>query len=278
MLVDSHCHLDFPGLVEEQAAVIARAEAAGVRVIQTIGTRLGAFDRVLAIAERHASVFCSVGVHPHGAAEEEIDGPAPLLEKASHPKVIGIGESGLDYHYDNSPRDVQARVFRAHIQAARASGLPLIVHTRDADLDTIEVLGQEMRRGAFTGVIHCYSSGPDLAKAALEMGLYLGIGGILTFKRSDALRATVRGVPLDRILLETDAPYLAPEPHRGRRNEPAHVALIARVLAEVKGLAIEDVARATTDNFFHLFSRATRPESNRPASSANWPDSRRVTL
>jgi TatD DNase family protein len=260
MLVDSHCHLDFPALAEEGDAVLERACAAGVGVVQTIGTRFDRFDRVLAIAEADPRIFCSVGVHPHHAAKEPLESPEPLLAHAAHPKVIGIGESGLDYYYDHSPRDVQERVFRAHIEAARRSGLPLVVHTRDADEDTIAVLREEMARVPFTGVIHCYSSSRALGVAAVEMGMYLGIGGILTFRRSDELRATVRELPLDRLLLETDAPYLAPEPHRGKRNEPAHVALVAARLAEVKGVALAEIEQATTANFFRLFAKATPPE------------------
>jgi TatD DNase family protein len=198
-------------------------------------------------------------VHPQGAAKEPLDDPARLLAWTEHPKVIGIGESGLDYHYEHSPRDVQAAVFQLHIQAARASGLPLIVHTREADRDTADLLRAAMAEAPFTGVVHCYSSSPELGFAAIEMGLYLGIGGILTFKKSEQLRATVRELPLERLLLETDAPYLAPEPFRGRRNEPAYVAHVAATLAEVKGVTPAQIASATTDNFFRLFVKAQRP-------------------
>ncbi len=259
MLVDSHCHLDFPALAQESAAILARARAAGVRVMQTIGTRLDTFERVLAIADANSGVWCSVGVHPHRAAKETLEDAAPLLAQAPHPKVIGIGESGLDYYYDHAPKDVQARVFRVHIEAARTSGLPLIVHTRDADEDTIAILRDAMAAGPFTGVIHCYSSSPELGWQAIELGLYLGIGGILTFRRSEELRATVRELPLERLLLETDAPYLAPEPFRGQRNEPAHVAAIAARLAELKGIPADEVERATTANFFRLFTKAQPP-------------------
>jgi TatD DNase family protein len=259
VLVDSHCHLDFPGLAEERDAVLARARAAGVGTIQTIGTRLSPFEQVVAITEVNDDFYCSVGVHPHRAAKEPLDEPAQLLAWAEHPRVIGIGESGLDYYYDHSPRDVQAAVFRLHIEAARQSGLPLIVHTRDADRDTADLLRAAMAEAPFTGVIHCYSSSPELGFAAIEMGLYLGLGGILTFKKSDQLRATVRELPLERLLLETDAPYLAPEPFRGRRNEPAYVAHVAATLAEVKDLALAEVETATTDNFFRLFTKAHRP-------------------
>jgi TatD DNase family protein len=256
MLVDSHCHLDFPGLAEERARVIERAHAAGVAVMQTIGTRLSTFDRVLAIAEAEPGIFCSVGVHPHQADEEGVDEPGPLVARTRHAKVIGIGESGLDYYYDNSSRAGQERSFRAHIEAARESDLPLIVHTRDADHDTIDLLRAAMAEAPFAGVIHCYSSSPELGFAAVEMGLYLGLGGILTFKRSDELRATVRGLPLDRLILETDAPYLAPQPFRGKRNEPAYVAHVAATLAEVKALPVAEIEQATTDNFFRLFAKA----------------------
>jgi TatD DNase family protein len=259
VLVDSHCHLDFPALAEERDAVLARARAAGVGTIQTIGTRLNTFAQVLTIAEANPDVYCSVGVHPHRAAKEPLDDASALLAWAAHPRVIGIGESGLDYHYEHSPRDVQATVFRMHIEAARASGLPLIVHTRDADRDTADLLRAAMAEAPFAGVIHCYSSSPELGFAAVEMGLYLGLGGILTFKNSDQLRATVRELPLERLLLETDAPYLAPEPLRGRRNEPAYVAHVAATLAEVKGLALAEIETATTDNFFRLFTKAKRP-------------------
>jgi TatD DNase family protein len=228
--------------------------------MQTIGTRLTSFDQVLEIAQSQPGVYCSVGVHPHRAASDGPADAAALLARIDHPKVIGIGESGLDYHYDNSPRADQARSFRVHIDAARASGLPLIVHTRDADGDTIEMLRTAMAEGRFTGVIHCYSTSPELGFAAIDLGLYLGLGGILTFRRSEQLRATVRELPLERLLLETDAPYLAPEPFRGKRNEPAYVAQVAATLAEVKGLSVAEVTRATSDNFFRLFTRARSPD------------------
>ena len=259
MLVDSHCHLDHGRYADDREAVIARARAAGVGVMQTIGTSLTRFDEVLALAETHPEVYCSVGVHPHDAAREVLEGPEPLLERALHPKVIGIGEAGLDYYYQHSPAEAQARGLAVHIEAARQSDLPLIVHTRDADEDTVAHLRQAMEERPFTGVIHCYSTSPALGHAAVAMGLYLGLGGILTFKRSEELRATVRELPLDRLLLETDAPYLAPEPDRGRRNEPAYVARVAATLAEVKGLPIAEIERATTANFFRLFTKASPP-------------------
>jgi len=259
MLVDSHCHLDHARYADDREAVIGRARAAGVKIMQTIGTRLARFDEVLALAEAHDDVFCSVGVHPHDAGKEPLEDPAPLLERAAHPKVIGIGEAGLDYHYQNSTPEEQAAGLRVHIRAARASGLPLIVHTRDADEDTIAILREGMAEGPFTGVIHCYSTSPALGFAAVELGLHLGIGGILTFRRSEGLRRTVRELPLDRLLLETDAPYLAPEPQRGRRNEPAYVARVAATLAEVKGLAVAEIERMTSETFFRLFAKASAP-------------------
>jgi TatD DNase family protein len=261
MLVDSHCHLDFPALAEHRDQVIQRARTSGIDVMQTIATRLSTFDRVLAIAQANAGVFCSVGVHPHHADEEGVGDPDALLARTADSQVIGIGESGLDYYYQNSTRAAQERSFRAHIDAARQSGLPLIVHTRDADADTIEILGAAMREGPFTGVIHCYSSGPELGFAAVEMGLYLGLGGILTFKRSDELRATVKALPIERLILETDAPYLAPQPVRGKTNEPAYVTHVVATLAEVKGLPVAEVARVTTANFFRLFSKAAPAEA-----------------
>ena len=262
MLVDSHCHLDFPGLAEDTAGVVERARAAGVQVIQTIATRLESALRVVALAAAHPGVYCALGVHPHHAAKDRVEDAAALLVHSGHPRVIGIGESGLDYYYEHSPKEVQAQVFRAHIDAARQSGLPLVVHTRDADGDTIRILEEAMAAGRFSGVIHCYSSSPELAYRALDLGLYLGIGGMLTFKRCEALRATVREVPLERLLLETDAPYLAPEPFRGKRNEPAYVAHVAARLAEVRGVPVAAIERATSENFFRLFAKARPPASS----------------
>ena len=256
MFVDSHCHLDCPGLVEEEAEVVARAERAGVGLMQTIATRLDRAPGALELARRHASVVVAVGVHPHEAGAAGVAGAEPLLAFADDPKVTAIGESGLDYYYDKSPRDAQARSFRAHIQACRASGLPLVVHTRDADADTAAILEDEMREGPFTGVIHCYSSSRALAERAVALGLHLGIGGIATFKRSEDLRATIKEVPRDRLLLETDAPYLAPPPHRGGRNEPAYIPLIAEVLATTLGETLAAVEAMTTENFFRLFPKA----------------------
>ncbi|MBM3649505.1 MAG: TatD family deoxyribonuclease, partial [Alphaproteobacteria bacterium] len=224
MLIDSHCHLDFPELASDESGVLARARTAGVGGLLTIGTRLDQFAKVRAIAERHDNVWCSVGVHPHEAREEGQRTPDRLLEAARHPKVVGIGETGLDFYYEHSPRAEQAESFRAHVAAARQSGLPLIVHTRDADVETSEILEMEHGHGAFSGLIHCFSSGPEVARRALALGLYISISGIVTFKAAEALRAIVRDVPLDRLLVETDAPYLAPVPKRGKTNEPAFVA------------------------------------------------------
>jgi TatD DNase family protein len=256
MIVDSHCHLDYPGLAEDEAGAIERAKATGVGAMVHIAAKRSGWPVGIALAERRREVFCAVGVHPHEAGKEGLDDPRPLLELASHPRVIAIGESGLDYFYDLSPRDRQAASFRTHIRAARATRLPLIVHTRDADDATMDLLEAEMREGQFTGVIHCYSSSRRLAERAVAIGMYLGIGGILTFRKSDELRAVVRDLPLDRLLVETDAPYLAPEPMRGRTNEPAYTAHVARRLAEVRGLPLAEIEQATTANFRRLFTKA----------------------
>lgn len=265
MLVDSHCHLDFPDFGDEVDDVVARARDAGVATLVSISTHLSKFDAVRAVAERFDDVWCSVGVHPHYAGEEGQDTPDRLIELAAHPRVVGIGESGLDYYYDRSPRDRQQISFRAHIAAARETGLPLIVHARDADEDTADILRDEMGKGAFTGVMHCFSSGRGLAEAALELGMYVSFSGILTFKNAEELREIARDVPDDRLLVETDAPFLAPVPNRGQRNEPAYVVHTAETLAAVKGLDIADLHAKTSENFFRLFSRAV-PPSNGPAA------------
>ncbi|PKQ07312.1 MAG: LuxR family transcriptional regulator [Alphaproteobacteria bacterium HGW-Alphaproteobacteria-11] len=255
MLIDSHCHLDFPDFGPEVEEVVTRAHAAGVGLMVTISTKVSEFDRVRAVAERFPHVFCTVGIHPHEAASEPETDTATLVEMAKHPKVVGIGETGLDYYYEHSPRAAQQRNFRAHIAAARETGLPLVVHTRDADDDTAQILDEETGKGAFPGLLHCFSSGPQLAEKALELGLYISLSGILTFKTADELRATAAKVPLDRLLVETDAPYLAPVPKRGKRNEPAFVVHTAEKLAEVKGVSAAQLAEATTANFLRLFSR-----------------------
>jgi TatD DNase family protein len=256
MLVDSHCHLDFPDFASERDAVIARARDAGIGTMLTIGTRLDQFEGVRAIAEAYGDVWCSVGAHPHEATDHVATTAAELAVLAAHPRVVGIGETGLDFHYDHSPRDVQESVFRAHIAAARASGLPLIVHAREADAEIAAILREER---APAGVLHCFSSGRALAEAALDLGFYISVSGIVTFRNADDLRAIVRDVPLDRLLVETDAPYLAPVPHRGRRNEPAFVAATAAAVAALKGIEPDELGAATTENFFRLFAKATRP-------------------
>jgi TatD DNase family protein len=259
MLVDSHCHLDFPEFSAELDAVVGRARDAGVKTCVSIGTTLERFPNVLRVAERFDNVWCSVGIHPHEAQKEFLGDASPLLEHTGHKKVAGIGETGLDYYYEHSPREQQQGNFRTHIEAARQTGLPLIVHTRDAEDDTIAILREEMAKGPFTGLVHCFTGTQRLADAALELGLFISVSGIATFKKSDALRAVLARVPLDRLLVETDAPYLAPAPHRGKRNEPAFVVNTAAALAEVKGVSPDEIAAATTDNFFRLFTRAQRP-------------------
>ncbi len=255
-LVDSHCHLDFPELSGDADGVVSRARTAGVGHMLTIGTKITKFDGVLAMAERFDNVSCSVGIHPHEAGVEPAMDVDKLTGLAEHPKVVAFGETGLDFFYEHSPRADQDRSFRVHIAAARESELPIIIHTRDADPETAAILDEEMGKGAFTGVIHCFSSGADLAAKALEHGLYISFSGIVTFKKAEALREVAKTVPLDRILVETDSPYLAPVPHRGKTNEPAYVAHTARVVADLKGISPEDLAAQTTANFFRLFSKA----------------------
>ncbi len=257
MLVDSHCHLDFPDFADELDEVIARARQAGVCVMQTISTRLSRFSEVSGIAEAHDGIYCSAGVHPHHVAEEGIWPACEITALADHPCVIGIGETGLDYHYDNSPREAQRRSFREHIQASRSTGLPLIVHTRSADEDTMSILEEETETGGpFPGLIHCFSASRDLAVRSLQLGLSISISGIVTFRNASDLRDIVRDVPLDRLLVETDAPFLAPVPKRGKRNEPALVVHTARCVAELKDVSEGELAAVTTDNFFRLFRAA----------------------
>lgn len=255
-LVDSHCHLDFPELSGDADGVVARARNAGVGHMLTIGTKITQFPNVLAMAERFENVSCSVGIHPHEAAVEPEMDAEKLTALARHPKVVAFGETGLDFYYEHSPRLEQDRSFRAHIAAARETGLPVIVHTRDADAETGAILADEIGKGPFTGVIHCFSSGRGLAEKALELGFYISLSGIVTFKKADALREVVKIVPLDRILVETDSPYLAPVPHRGKTNEPAFVTHTATTVAEIKGVSRDDLARQTTENFFRLFAKA----------------------
>ena len=258
MLVDSHCHLDYAPMADDVSGTLARARTAGVGTLLTIGTKLRDFDRVRAIAESNDNVFCSVGIHPHEAATEPAD-TKRLIELAQHPRVVGIGECGLDYYYDKSPRDRQAENFRAHIRAASETGLPLIVHTRDADADMAAMLTEAKAAGPLTGVLHCFTSSQALATTALGLGFYISISGIVTFKNAEALRDVVRTVPLDRLLVETDSPFLAPVPMRGKPCEPAYVAHTAAKVAELKGVSADELARVTTANFFTLFDRATPP-------------------
>jgi TatD DNase family protein len=258
MLVDSHCHLDFPDFDADRDALVARARAAGVGTMVTISTRVRRFAEIRSIAERYERIFCSIGTHPHNAAEEPDVTTDDLVRIAEDPLVVAIGEAGLDYHYDNSPRDAQAEGFRRHIAAARITGLPLVIHARDADDDIASILTEEAGKGAFPAILHCFSSGRGLAMRGLELGLHVSFSGILTFKRADELRAIAADVPMERLLVETDAPYLAPVPHRGGRNEPAYVAETAKVLAEVKGVSPEAIAAATTENFFRLFAKVPR--------------------
>jgi TatD DNase family protein len=258
MLVDSHCHLDFPDFDADRDALVARARAAGVGTMVTISTRVRRFAEIRAIAERYERIYCSIGTHPHNAAEEPDVTTDHLVRIAEDPLVVAIGEAGLDYHYDNSPRDAQAEGFRRHIAAARITGLPLVIHARDADDDIASILTEEAGKGAFPAILHCFSSGRGLAMRGLELGLHVSFSGILTFKRADELRAIAADVPMERLLVVTDAPYLAPVPHRGGRNEPAYVAETAKVLAEVKGVSPEAIAAATTENFFRLFAKVPR--------------------
>lgn len=258
MLVDSHCHLDFATFADDLDDVVARAGAAGVGMMVTIATSVEGCGSARRVAERFPNVYCSVGVHPHEAKTDGQKSADLLIRLAKHEKTVGIGETGLDYYYEHSPRDDQKVSFRAHIEAARETGLPLIVHTRDADDDTAEILAEEMKRAPFTGLIHCFSAGRKLAETAVDLGLFISVSGIATFKAAEDLRQTLASVPMDRLLVETDAPYLAPTPNRGKRNEPAFVAFTAAKLAEIKGVTPDEIAAATTDNFFRLFTRADR--------------------
>ena len=257
-LVDSHCHLDFPDFDADRDALVERARAAGVGTLVTISTRVRRFAEVRALTERYDRVFCSIGTHPHNAAEELDVTVEDLVAIAAGPKVVAIGEAGLDYHYDKSPRPAQRDGFLRHIAAARTTQLPLVIHAREADADIAAILTDEMGKGAFPAILHCFSSGRDLALTGVALGLYVSFSGILTFKRSDELRAIAKAIPLDRLLVETDAPYLAPVPHRGRRNEPSYVIETAKVLADVKGISGEALAAATSDNFFRLFTKVPR--------------------
>jgi TatD DNase family protein len=260
MLIDSHCHLDFPDFADQLDAVVARARAASIERMVTISTRVRRQADVLAIADRFAEVYCSLGTHPHYAHEELDVTPAELVKRSRTAKVVAIGEAGLDYHYDNSPREAQERGFRTHIAAARESGLPLVIHSREADDDTARILEEEMGQGAFAAVLHCFIGGRDLARRAMTLGHFISFTGILTFKNSEALRAIAAELPADRILVETDAPYLAPGKYRGRRNEPAYVVETAKVLADVRGVSLDAIAEQTTANFYRLFAKVPRAD------------------
>jgi TatD DNase family protein len=255
MLVDSHCHLDFPDFAEDLDAIVARAEAAGVGRIVTISTRVRRLPALLAIAERFPNVYCSVGTHPHHADEEDGITAGELVELTHHPKVVALGEAGLDYFYEHGSRDAQARGFRAHVAAARITGLPLVIHTRDADDDCGRILEEEMAKGAFRAVLHCYTGGRELAMKAISLGLSISFTGILTFKKSQALRDLAAELPADRVMVETDAPYLAPGKFRGKRNEPSYVVETAKVLAETRGVSLDELSRQTSENFFRLFCK-----------------------
>ena len=258
-LVDSHCHLDFPDFEAERDAVAERARARGVERIVTISTRVREFHKLAAIVARYDDVYASIGTHPHNAAEELDVTVDDLCRIAEAPKVVAIGEAGLDYHYDKSPRDAQAAGFRTHIAAARETGLPLVIHAREADDDIAAILEEEMGKGPFKAILHCFSSGAALAERGLALGLYVSFSGIVTFRNAETIRDIARNVPLDRMLVETDAPYLAPPPNRGKRNEPAFVADTARILAEAIDVPLETLAAATTDNFYRLFSKVKAP-------------------
>ena len=255
MLIDTHCHLDFPDFAPEEAAVVARAHAAGVGRMVTISTHVGKFATYAAIAERYDNVFCTVGTHPNHALDEPEASADELVALARHPKCVAFGEAGLDYHYNHAPKDVAHRVFRKHIAAARAAQLPLVIHTRDADADCAQILREEMGQGAFPALLHCFTASRELAETAVELGLYISFSGVATFKNAQTLRDIAATLPLERILVETDAPFLAPPPHRGKRNEPAYVVETAKVLAQAREMDVGEFAAATTKNALRLFSK-----------------------
>ncbi len=258
-LVDHHCHIDRPEFSADRDAVVDRARKAGVHVMVNISTRVRKFDDLLAVVERYEGVFGTIGTHPHYAHEELDVSADDLARLAQHDKIVGIGEAGLDYYYKHSTPEAQAQGFRTHIAAARRTGLPLEIHTRDADTDTLAILRDEHAKGAFPAVLHCFTGGRDLAMGAVDLGLYVSFSGVVTFKKSEALREIACALPLERILVETDAPYLAPDPFRGKRNEPAHTVLTAQALAAARGLTYEEFAAATTENFFRLYTKVPRP-------------------
>ena len=259
MLIDSHVNLHAPQFDEDRDAVIARARDAGVQLMVTISDRVSSFPAVREIADAHADIWCTVGTHPHEAKENPQLDANTLIALADHPRVVGIGETGLDFHYDLSPRDVQAQIFRAHVAAARETGLPLVVHSREADDLMADILEEEHARGPFKLLMHCYTSGPELARRASALGAWFSVSGIATFKAAEDVRAVIGDMPADRIIVETDCPYLAPVPMRGRRNEPAYIAHILAKLAEVRGWTLAEAETRTTNAFFDLFDRIPRP-------------------
>ncbi len=256
ILVDSHCHLNYPGLVEDQPAALDRARARGVGAFLNISTRRSEWEAVVGTAEREPDVWASIGIHPHEADAHADLGEAALLEAAAHPRVIGIGESGLDFYYDKSDREVQRALFRTHIAVSRATGLPIIIHTRDADADTVEILSDEMEKGAFPALIHCFTASREFGRTVLDLGLTISISGIVTFKNAAELQEFAREIPSDRLLVETDSPFLAPVPHRGKPCEPAYVSDTAAFVAQLRGESIERLAETTTRNFYGLFTKA----------------------
>ena len=259
MLVDSHCHLNYKGLVEDIEGTISRAINANVGYMLSISTKLSDFSSVLATAEAFSNVACTVGIHPHESDSEPRTNVTSLVKLTKHPKVLGIGETGLDFYYDNAPREAQEISFRTHIQASRETQLPIIIHTRNADERTIEIINEEQKIGYFPGLIHCFSAGKKLAKCVVDHGMAISLSGIITFKTAEDIRETIKGIPLEYILLETDAPFLAPVPHRGKTNEPAFVTHTAAKAAEIFNIEPELIAEVTTENFFKLFSKAKRP-------------------
>jgi TatD DNase family protein len=258
MFVDSHCHLNYKGLVENQADILARARDNGISAMLNISTREREWDDVIGLAEQEKDVWASVGIHPHEADQHVGMDCAKLVAKSAHPRVVAIGETGLDYYYDKSDRAQQITGFREHIKASRQTGLPIIIHTRDAEADTAAILTEEMREGAFTGVIHCFTASAEFARIALDLGLYISLSGIVTFKNAQDLQDVAKWLPADRLLVETDAPFLAPIPHRGKTGEPAFVADTARFVAQLRDVPPETLAQQTSDNFYDLFTKASR--------------------
>ena len=256
LIVDSHCHLNFPDFAEDFDQVLQNAKAAEVGILQTICTRMSEFDTIHTLAQEHDFIYCSVGVHPCNVQEADLVTVEELVEKAANPKVIGLGETGLDYFHNTDHIALQQQSFRHHIEASRQTGLPVIVHTRDAEADTVEILKEESAKGAFPFLIHCFTGTGWLAEQVLPLGGYISLSGILTFKNAKEIQATAKNLPMDRILVETDAPYLAPAPHRGKRNEPAFTRHTCEYLAELKDISLEEAAQQTTENFFTLFQKA----------------------